>query len=130
MNKLFVTGLLIFSALNVIGQTKNQVKFTAKIANRNSDTLVIKGRNNFKQVIPINKKELFVANFEAPKGFYMFSDGKESSNLYLKPNSEVNLTMNAKEFDELEMYGTWQCGETQTYCYLSLGDPSLFSIPI
>ncbi|MFH7003527.1 TlpA family protein disulfide reductase [Flavobacterium bizetiae] len=104
MNKLFVTGLLIFSALNVIGQTKNQIKFTAKITNRNSDTLVIRGRDNFKQVIPINKKEVFAANFDAPKGFYMFSDGTESSNLYLKPNSDINLTMNAKEFDETIVY--------------------------
>ncbi|PIF32321.1 thiol-disulfide isomerase/thioredoxin [Flavobacterium sp. 9] len=104
MNKLFVTGLLIFSALNVIGQTKNQIKFTAKIENRNSDTLVIKGNDNFKQVIPINKKETFVAAFDAPKGFYVFSDGTESSRLYLKPNSEVNLTMNAKEFDETIVY--------------------------
>ncbi|WP_337968120.1 TlpA disulfide reductase family protein [uncultured Flavobacterium sp.] len=104
MNKLFVTGLLIFSALNVIGQAKNQVKFTAKITNRNSDTLVIKGNDNFKQVIPINKKEIFVASFDAPKGFYVFSDGTESSRLYLKPNSEVNLTMNAKEFDETIVY--------------------------
>lgn len=104
MNKLFVTGLAIFSVLNVIGQTKNQIKFTAKIANRNSDTLVIRGKNNFKQVIPIDKKEVFAATFEAPKGFYVFSDGKESSNLYLKPNSEVNLTMNAKEFDETIVY--------------------------
>ncbi len=104
MNKLFVTGLLIFSALNVIGQAKNQVKFTAKITNRNSDTLVIKGNDNFKQVIPINKKETFVASFDAPKGFYVFSDGTESSRLYLKPNSEVNLTMNAKEFDETIVY--------------------------
>lgn len=104
MNKFFVTGLLIFSALNVIGQTKNQIKFTAKITNRNSDTLVIKGGDNFKQVIPINNKEIFVANFDAPKGFYMFSDGKESSNLYLKPNSDISLTMNAKEFDETIVY--------------------------
>lgn len=104
MKKLFVTGLLIFSGLNVIGQAKEQVKFTAKIENRNSDTLVIKGRNNFKQVIPIDKKGMFIASFEAPKGFYMFSDGTESSNLYLKPNSEINLTMNAKEFDETIVY--------------------------
>lgn len=104
MKKLFVTGLLIFSALNVIGQAKNQIKFTAKIENRNSDTLVIKGRNNFKQVIPIDKKGIFTAAFEAPKGFYMFSDGTESSNLYLKPDSDVNLTMNAKEFDETILY--------------------------
>lgn len=104
MNKLFVTGLLIFSALNVIGQAKNQVKFTAKIENRNSDTLIIHGRNNFKQVIPINNKKLFEASFDAPKGFYMFSDGMESSNLYIKPDSEINLTMDAKQFDETIVY--------------------------
>jgi thiol-disulfide isomerase/thioredoxin len=104
MKKLFVTGLLVLTALNGIGQAKSQVKFTAKITNRNSDTLVIKGANNFKQVIPINKKEIFVASFTAPKGFYRFSDGVESSSLFLKPGSEVNLTMNAKEFDETIVY--------------------------
>lgn len=104
MKKLFVTGLLIFSALNVIGQAKNQIKFTAKIANRNSDTLVIKGNNNFKQVIPIDKKGVFSADFEAPQGFYIFSDGTESSRFYLKPNSQVNLTMDAKMFDETIVY--------------------------
>lgn len=104
MKKLFVAGLLIFSTLNVVGQTKNQIKFTAKIANRNSDTLVIKSRNGFKQVIPIDKKGVFAASFEAPKGFYVFSDGMESSNLYLKPDSEINLTMDAKEFDETIVY--------------------------
>jgi len=104
MKKLFVAGLVIFNALNIIGQSNNSIKFTAKIENRNSDTLVIKGRNNFKQVIPIDKKGNFAANFDAPKGFYMFSDGTESSNIYLKPNSEVNLTMNAKEFDETIVY--------------------------
>lgn len=100
MKKFFVAGLAIFSVLNITAQSKNQIKFTAKIANRNSDTLVIKGNNNFKQVIPINKDETFVASFDAPKGFYVFSDGTESSRLYLIPNSVVNLTMNAKEFDE------------------------------
>ena len=84
MKKLFVAGLILFNALNVIGQGKSTVKFTAKIANRNSDTLVIRGKDNFKQVIPIDKKQVFAATFEAPKGFYMFSDGTESSNLFLK----------------------------------------------
>lgn len=104
MKKLFVAGLVIFNALNVIGQSNNSIKFTAKIENRNSDTLVIRGKDNFKQIIPIDKKGVFAATFDAPKGFYMFSDGKESSNLYLKPSSEVNLTMNAKEFDETIIY--------------------------
>lgn len=104
MKKLFVAGLVIFNALNGIAQSKSPVKFTAKITNRNSDTLVIRGRDNFKQIIPIDKKEVFAATFDAPQGFYVFSDGTESSNLYLKPNSEVNLTMNAKEFDETIVY--------------------------
>ena len=104
MNKFLITGLLICSTLGVIGQTKSPIKFTAKITNRNSDTLVIKGKDNFKQVIPINKMGTFVASFNAPKGFYMFSDGTEGSNLYLKPNSDVNLTMDAKEFDETIVY--------------------------
>ena len=104
MKKLFVAGLLIFSTLTTIAQSTGQIKFTANITNRNSDTLVIKGANSFKQVIPINKEGLFETNFEAPKGFYGFSDGKESSTLYLKPGSDVTLTMNAKEFDETILY--------------------------
>jgi thiol-disulfide isomerase/thioredoxin len=99
MKKIFVSSLLLFGALSVIGQSKDQIKFSAKIANRNSDTLVIQGKD-FKQVIPINKMDIFLASFDAPKGFYVFSDGIESSRLYLKPNSDITLTMNAKEFDE------------------------------
>lgn len=104
MKKVFLYSLIVLSAFSGIAQTKKQIKFTAKITNRNSDTLVIRGRDNFKQVIPINKKEVFVAAFEAPKGFYQFSDGKEVSSLYLKPDSEINLTMDAKEFDETIVY--------------------------
>ncbi|MGO4772748.1 TlpA family protein disulfide reductase [Flavobacterium sp. W22_SRS_FK3] len=104
MKKVFLLALIMLSAFSVNAQTKNQIKFTAKIANRNSDTLVIRGANNFKQVIPINKKGFFAATFEAPKGFYQFGDGREVSSLYLKPNSEVNLTMDAKQFDETIVY--------------------------
>ncbi|URM38057.1 hypothetical protein [Flavobacterium anhuiense] len=63
MKKLFVAGLVIFNALYIVAQSKNSIKFTAKIANRNSDTLVIKGRDNFRQVIPIDKKEIFACYF-------------------------------------------------------------------
>jgi thiol-disulfide isomerase/thioredoxin len=104
MKKVFLLALIVLSVFSINAQTKNQIKFTAKIANRNSDTLVIRGANDFKQVIPINKKGIFDATFEAPKGFYQFSDGHEVSGLYLKPNSEINLTMDAKQFDETIVY--------------------------
>jgi thiol-disulfide isomerase/thioredoxin len=104
MKNKILLGLFVLCAFNGFTQTNNQIKFTAKIANRNSDTLIIRGANNFKQIIPINKEEVFVTTFEAPKGFYQFSDGTESSRLYLKPDSDVNLTMDAKEFDETIVY--------------------------
>lgn len=104
MKNIFLLGLFALGAINSIAQTTNQIKFTAKITNRNSDTLIIRGANNFKQIIPINKDEFFTTTFEAPKGFYQFSDGVEVTNLYLKPDSEINLTMNAKEFDETILY--------------------------
>lgn len=104
MRKIFVTGLLLFGVLSVIGQAKEQIKFTAKIANRNSDSLVIRGGGEFRKVIKIDKNGLFESTFEAPKGFYNFSDGVESSSLFLNPNSEVNLTMDAKQFDETIVY--------------------------
>ena len=104
MKKIFLLGLFVLGAFNGFAQTNSQIKFTAKIANRNSDTLIILGANQFKQIIPINKEEVFVANFEAPKGFYQLSDGVEVSSMFLKPDSEVNLTMNAKEFDESIVY--------------------------
>ncbi|WP_163399859.1 TlpA family protein disulfide reductase [Flavobacterium fluviatile] len=104
MKKAILLTLIMFSIFNVNAQTKDKIKFTAKIANRNSDTLVIRGANNFSQIIPVDKKGIFAATFEAPKGFYQFSDGTEVSGLYLKPNSEVNLTMDAKQFDETIVY--------------------------
>lgn len=104
MKKLFVAGLVIFNTLNIVAQDTNSIKFTATIANRNSDTLIIKGRDNFEKIIPIDKKGVFATAFDAPQGFYVLYDGKESSNLYLKPNSEVNLTLNAQEFDETIVY--------------------------
>lgn len=103
MKKIFLLSLLS-SGVFTIAQTKNQIKFTAEIANRNSDTLIIYGANSFKQIIPINKDKVFTAVFDAPKGFYQFSDGVEVSTLYLKPDSDINLTMNAKEFDETIIY--------------------------
>lgn len=122
MKKIFVAGLVIFSTINMIGQALNQIKFTAKIANRNSDSLVIMGAKKFKQVIKIGKNDVFETTFEAPKGFYQFFDGKESSSLYLHPNSVVNLTMDAKEFDETIVYKGKGVNESNFMAQQALSD--------
>lgn len=84
--------------------TKEKVKFSAKIENRNSDTLTVFGPNKFKQVIPINKKGVFEAAFEVTDGLHQFSDGSESSMMYLRGGDDIKLTMDAKEFDETIVY--------------------------
>lgn len=84
--------------------TKGKVKFTAKIENRNSDTLTVFGPNKFKQIIPVNKKGIFEATFEVTDGLHQFSDGSESSLMYLRGGDDIKLTLNAKEFDETIVY--------------------------
>lgn len=100
-----ITYLVLLSAFVSFGQAdkKSKVKFTAKIENRNSDTLKIYGPNRFLEVIPI-KNGVFQASFETIEGIHQFSDGAESSMLFFKDGDNLNLTMDAKEFDETIKY--------------------------
>ncbi len=92
--------LLLLTVVSTYGQkAEEKLSFTAKIENRNSDSIVIRSRS-FSKTIKIDKKGEFKDSFEVTEGFYRFSDGTESSNLYLKNGYDLNLKMNAKEFDE------------------------------
>ncbi|KAF2336243.1 TlpA family protein disulfide reductase [Flavobacterium daemonense] len=104
MNKCFVLALMIFSILSSCNQSEGKVKFTANISNRNSDSLVLTGADNFKKVILINKKGSFEANFEVVKGFYDLFDGNNYLHLYLKPNAEINLTFDGKDISKTILY--------------------------
>lgn len=104
MKKAIVISFIFLSLQNILAQSANSIKFTATIANRISDTLIIRGANAFQQVIPINAKQQFEAIFEAPKGFYNLSNGREATTLYLKPSTAVNLTMDATKFIESVLY--------------------------
>ena len=101
-----ITYLLLLAMTVSFAQTekKSTVKFSAKIENRNSDTLTIYGPNRLKQVIPVNKKGIFEATFETADGFHQFTDGNESSMMYLKNGDDLTMTLNTKEFDETIVY--------------------------
>jgi thiol-disulfide isomerase/thioredoxin len=101
---------------------KGKVKFSAKIENRNSDTLTIYGPNKFKQAIPVNKKGVFEATFEVTDGLHQFSDGSESSMLYLKGGDDLKLTMDAKEFDETIVYSGKGAKESNFLAQKALSD--------
>ena len=116
--------LLVLSVSFSFAQTtaKGKVKFSAKIENRNSDTLTIYGPNKFKQAIPVNKKGVFEATFEVTDGLHQFSDGSESSMLYLKGGDDLKLTMNAKEFDESIVYSGKGAKESNFLAQKALSD--------
>lgn len=101
----------------------NKVKFTAEIQNRNSDSIVIQGRN-FKKVIK-GKDGKFSDTFEAPQGFYQLGDGTEVTQLYLKPGSDVTLKMDAKMFDETIKYSGKGSAESNVLAYMAIEQEKL-----
>ena len=97
--------LLLFSVVSTYAQkAEEKVTFTAKIANRNSDSIVIRSGRNFTKTIKINNKGEFQDSFDVATGLYQFFDGSESTTLFLKNGYNLKLTMDAKEFDESIVY--------------------------
>lgn len=104
MKKLFVAGLLIFSTLNVIGQSKKYVTFEADIANRNGDIIKIINEGKLIKTINVNKKGVFKDTLVVNGGRSVMYDGVESTELFLKNGYDLKLKMDAKQFDESIVY--------------------------
>ncbi len=94
--------LLLFTGISVYAQN-DVVKFSATIANRNSDTIVISNKN-FKKAIAVGKDGKFTASFPVATGLYEFYDGAEYTELYLKNGYDLQMTTDAKMFDETLTY--------------------------
>lgn len=93
---------LLFVALIALSFTyfdNDKVVFSAKIENRNSDSLTIRSRG-FSKVIVADKNGIFKDEFSITEGFYQLFDGAEYAQIYLKNGYTLAMTMNAKEFDE------------------------------
>jgi thiol-disulfide isomerase/thioredoxin len=105
MKNFLIAGLVLLSTLNVVGQSKKYVTFEANIANRNSDFIkIIKNRKVIK-TITVNKKGIFKDTLAiADGGMCAFTDGTESSELFLKNGYDIKLKMDAKQFDETIVY--------------------------
>jgi thiol-disulfide isomerase/thioredoxin len=97
-----LTLLLLLFVSGAFAQT--DVKFTAKITNRDSDLITIAGPAKFKKEIKINDKGDFTDTFAAPAGIYQMVHGKGYTLLYLKPGYDLTLTMDFKKFDETVAY--------------------------
>ncbi|NHN27182.1 TlpA family protein disulfide reductase [Flavobacterium jejuense] len=103
MKKLVI--LFLFAVLSVNAQeTSQMVSFEGKIANRNSDSIVL-ATKGFQKTIRLSKRGQFKDAFEIPtEGLFQLFDGSETTLLFLKNGYNLKLTMDAKKFDESIKY--------------------------
>jgi len=75
-----------------------QVKFSAKIANKPSDTIYIKSRG-FSQMIIADKKGNFNATFKVTDGMFKLEVDEQYADLYLTNSSDIQVALDYKDFD-------------------------------
>ena len=98
MKKLFfILTALVFSSVGFA--QSDVVIFQADIAHRNGDVLYIKDNNKTIQEIKLDKG-MFKASFPVKEGMYQLFDGVEYAMLYLKNGYDLQMTMDAAQFDE------------------------------
>lgn len=106
MRKLIFITLALVCSFNGIGQKKATVSFKAEIANRNTDSIIFRNRNDGKEIkkLLVGADGIFKGSFAVEEGFYMLFDGKEYTELFLKNGYDLNLKMDAQKFDESIVY--------------------------
>jgi len=97
-------AFLFFSAISY-GQTK-QIYFSAQIENPVDDSVYI---TPFYEKTPIKVFKLVdgeakTDSFYVSMGYYKIHHGVESTTIFLKPNFNLNFSLNTKEFDETAKY--------------------------
>lgn len=111
---LFLLGITAVNA-------QTTMKFTAKIDQRNSDSIAILGPAKFKKVIHL-KDGQFSDSFAVTPGFHQFSDGTENTLMYLKNGYDLNMKMDAKMFDESIVYSGEGANENNFLAQKALTD--------
>ncbi len=111
---LFLLGITAANA-------QSTMKFTAKIDQRNSDSIAIFGPAKFKKVMYL-KDGVFSDSFSVTPGIHQFSDGAENTLLYLKNGYDLNMNMDAKMFDESIVYSGTGANENNFLAQKALTD--------
>lgn len=100
--------LLLLVGILIVSCKKDYVTLTGTIANKNSNELIVRNADNdiIKNIV-VNENGAFKDTLHISKGKYAMSDGNEYVMLFLRPGDEINMTLDANEFDEtLKFSGT------------------------
>ncbi len=98
---IFVAGLSIFACKEEA--PKDYATFSGKITNKNSDSLVVRTRD-YSKTIKVNEDGTFNDTLKVDAGIYNIFDGAESTSVFLKNGYEIDMTIDAKMFDETIKY--------------------------
>ncbi len=103
--KKLILGLFALSIVSCQNTKPDYTLFSGTIQNPNSKKLTIRnGSNKSIREIIVSDTGVFSDTIFNADGYVSFSDGKESSAMYLKDGFVIQLNMDAKEFDETIIY--------------------------
>lgn len=99
-------SLMLFLIATTVSVCDAQtVIFSGKIENPNSDSLTLSNSIAGKlAVIRLKKDGTFRDTLTLKEGEYTLYDGTERTSVYLKPEDNLSLSLNTKEFDESIVY--------------------------
>lgn len=98
--------LLLTAAIAIIAckqEPKDYVTLSGKITDKSSDSVVVRSRT-YSKTIKVNTDGTFNDTLKVEAGIYNFSDGNESTAIFLKNGFEINITLDTKQFDETIKY--------------------------
>ena len=94
-NKIFLIAVLA----SVFSLTASaQVKFSAKITNKPTDTIYVKSRG-FSQMIVADKKGNFNSTFKVTDGMFKLEVDEQYADLYLTNTSDIQVALDYNDFD-------------------------------
>ena len=99
--------LAAFFVVTIVFGQKNKVelKFSGKITNPTYNSVAILNDNGYKKIFELSETGEFSDTLTLPnKGMYIFSDGRETTQMYLDKGYDLHLTLDTKEFDETVKY--------------------------
>ena len=99
MKKLFVV-LCALSILACKEEPKDYVTFSGKITNQNSDSLLV-GTRTYTKTIKVDSDGTFKDTLKITEpGVFAIYDGKASTPIFLRNGFDINMNVDANEFDE------------------------------
>ncbi len=105
MKKIILLTIASLAILSCKQEPKDYLTFSGKITNKNSDSLLVwNPMIGFKRVLQVDENGVFKDTMKIVDGLYSIYDGKESTRAFFRNGDEVELTLNAKEFDESIVY--------------------------